>query len=365
MGVRRLRLSLGMLVVGVALLGAAVAAPAESASARTGGVIRWSHIGDVDSLDPALAYLGQSWAIESATCARLFTYPDQPGTAGARVIPEVVDRFTVSSDGTIYTFELKRTFRFHTGGRVTAQSFANAFNRLANPRMDSVAVGYLHDIVGADDVIAGKATTIAGVRVLAPYRLRIRLTKPLGDFIARLTMPFFCPLPAGTPVNPAGIDNPAGSGPYYVAERIVGRQVVLRRNRFYRGSRPANADEILFTPMGGEACRVAAEKDEIDYCPILPPSTHRELAAKYGINRPGGRFLVSPTLATWYFAFNHDRPAFKGPGQIPLKKAINHALDRPALARAFGYLGVKRTDQMLPPASVATHTSIRSKVPIR
>ena len=50
-------------------------------------------------------------------------------------IPEVVDRFTVSKDGRTYTFELKQTFRFHTGAPVTAQSFADAFNRVANPKL--------------------------------------------------------------------------------------------------------------------------------------------------------------------------------------------------------------------------------------
>ena len=49
--------------------------------------------------------------------------------------------------------------------------------------------------------------------------------------------------------------------------------------------------------------------------------------------RTGGRVFVTPKLGTWYLAFNHDRPAFKGPGQIPLKKAINYAIDRPALVR--------------------------------
>ena len=66
-----------------------------------------------------------------------------------------------------------------------------------------------------------------------------------------------------------------------------------------------------------------------------------------------------------YLAFNHDRPAFKGPGQIPLKKAINYAIDRPALARVFGYLGGKRTDQILPPALGARgeHLSARRAEP--
>src|SRR5512132_3521762 len=217
-------------------------------------------------------------------------------------------------------------------------------------RMQSPAQAYLHEIVGADAVIAGKAKAITGVRVLGPYRLQIRLTKPLGDFTARLTMPFFCPLQRDTRIDPAGIDDPPGSGPYYVAEWIPSRQVVLRRNRFYRGGRPANADEIVLAIMGGEACRLAVEDDRIDECAYgLSSGSWREIAAKYGINRPGGRFFVRPALATWYFAFNHDRRAFKGPGQIPLKKAINYALDRPELARAFGYLGATRTDQMLPP----------------
>ena len=51
-----------------------------------------------------------------------------------------------------------------------------------------------------------------------------------------------------------------------------------------------------------------------------------------------------------YFAFNHDRPAFKGVGQIPLKQAINWAIDRPALVGAAGYDAGKRTDQLLPTA---------------
>jgi ABC-type oligopeptide transport system substrate-binding subunit len=338
-----------LFVSGMALLAAAVGAPAQSASARKGGTLRWSSFLDVDFVDPALGYTPRSWMLANATCATLFNYPDRAGTAGARVIPEVVDRFTVSPNKKIYTFDLKRTFRFDNGAPVTAQSFADAFSRDANPRMQSGAVIYLHEIVGADAVIAGKAARISGVRVLGTYRLQIRLTKPLGDFTARLTMPFFCPLLPNTPVDPDGIDNPAGSGPYYIAERIPNRQVVLRRNRFYRGGRAANVDEIVFTVMPAEACRAAVEQNQIDYCQFLPQAAYREVAATYGINRPNGQFFVSPALVTYHFAFNHDRRAFKGPGQVPLKKAINHALDRLALARTFGYLAGARTDQMVPP----------------
>jgi ABC-type oligopeptide transport system substrate-binding subunit len=355
---RRLALSLLMAAVAVALLVASGLAPpgggaSTGAEARKGGTLRLSRFSDVDFVDPALAYTGWSWKIGYATCAKLFNYPDQPGVKGTKVIPEVVRTHTASRDGRTYTFDLHRTFRFHTGAPVTAQSFADAFNRVAQPKLSSPATAYMREIAGAAAVIDGKAQSITGIRVLDRYRLQIRLTKPLGDFTARLTLPFFCPVLPSTPVDPKGVDNPAGSGPYYVAERIPNQRIVLERNRYYRGDRPANVDRIVWTV--GETrdeCLLAVEQDRLDYCVVnaLPVTAYRPLAEKYGINRPGGQFFVSPSLSTWYIAFNHDRPAFEGPEQIPLKKAINYAIDRPAMARAFGYLAGKRADQMLPPA---------------
>jgi ABC-type transport system substrate-binding protein len=162
-------------------------------------------------------------------------------------------------------------------------------------------------------------------------------------------MPFFCPIAVNTP--PKEINDPLGSGPYYVASRIPNRQVVLERNRFYKGGRSANVDHVVYTVgPGQEACRQAVEQDELDWCEFLSDTDYRDIAALYGLNRPNGRFFFNPTLATGYFAFNHDRPAFKGRGQIPLMKAINWAIDRPALVRVSGYLGGERTDQILPPA---------------
>jgi len=353
MTVYRRPLWLVTLVAGVALLvGASGGLSADGAGeARKGGTLRLATFQDVVHVDTALAYSPWTWPIQFATCAKLFNHADASDAAGATVIPEVVDRSTVSKDGRTYTFDLKRTFRFHTGAPVTARSFADAFDRTANPKLVSPATSYMHEIVGADAVIDGKATSISGIRVLRRYRLQIRLTKPLGDFTARLTLPFFCPVRPGTPIVPAGIDDPAGSGPYFVAERVVNQRVVLKRNPYYRGDRPANVDQVDWT-MGvtREECLRAVEENRIDHCVhfSILGTAYEGLTEKYGLNR--GRLFVTPELVTWFLVFNHDRPAFNGPGQIPLKKAINFAIDRPELARTGGYLTGKRTDQLLPPA---------------
>lgn len=331
--------------------GVAVTAGFAGPAQKRGGTLRIARPRDIDSVDPAIAYVYDSWMIEFATCAKLYNYPDKPPPQGANVIPEVATGFPkVSRDGKTQTMELKRTHRFHTGSRVTAVNFVAAFNRDANPAMHSPAQAYLHEIVGADAVIDGQSQTISGVRALGPYTLQIRTTRPLPDLVSRLTMPFFCPIAVNTPLQE--INDPLGSGPYYVASRVPDRQVVLKRNPFYRGPRPANVDQAVWTITGREACRVAVEQNQLDYCGGLgiPSESYAEIAAKYGINRKNGQFFFNPLLLTDYFAFNHDRPAFKGLGQIPLKQAINWAIDRPALVRADGYLGGKETDQILPPA---------------
>jgi ABC-type oligopeptide transport system substrate-binding subunit len=357
---RRFSLAAVMLMAGVALLVAAgLAGAAGGASVRKaveapkGGTLRIASPIDVDSVDPGIGYTWSSGLITDASCARLFRYESGTGETSGRIIPEVVRAFSVSSEGRTYTFELKRTFRFHTGAPVTARSFADALNRVAQPKLRSPATPFMREIVGAAAVTDGTATSISGVRVIDRYRLKIRLTKPVEDLTARLTLTLFCPILPKTPVDPRGIDNPAGSGPYYVAERIPNQRIVLERNPFYRGDRPANVDQIVWTI--GESiqdCQRAVEEDRTDFCgePGAPRDSWRALAEKHGVNRPGGQLFVNPLVGTWYYAFNYNRPAFKGPGQIPLKKAINFAIDRPALARTFGYLFGKRTDQMLPPA---------------
>jgi ABC-type transport system substrate-binding protein len=105
-----------MLIVGAALLVEASIA-GSTAEARKGGTLRMASFEDVGQLDTALGYAPIPFAISFATCAKLFNHPDEAGAAGTQVIPEVVQSYTVSRDGRTYDFELRRTYRFHTGAR--------------------------------------------------------------------------------------------------------------------------------------------------------------------------------------------------------------------------------------------------------
>ena len=353
----RVWLSIVALLLGAGLLAASgLAKPAQ----RQGGTLRIARPLDVDSVDPAIAYRPDSWIIEFATCAKLYNYPDKPGPAGVIAIPEVATGFPlVSKDGKTQTIRLRRTYRFHTGGRITAANFVAAFNRVASPKLESSASTHLHEIVGADAVIGGRAKTVTGVRALRPYVLEIRTTRPLPDLVSRLTMPFFCPIAVNTPLQE--INDPLGSGPYYVASRVPNRQVVLERNRFYRGHGRQTSNGPCGRSTGGSVPRRRRAERAGLLCGLgVPSSAYTELAAEHGINKKNKRFFFTAELTMEYFAFNHDRPAFKGVGQIPLKQAINWAIDRPRLVQQATTPGSGPTS-CCPRRWVATRASTHSE----
>ena len=91
--------------------------------------------------------------------------------------------------------------------------------------------------------------------------------------------------------------------------------------------RPGRLDDQRHT----EACLLDVEENRLDYCAFGVSRPRSRLAEKYGST--GRRTVLRQPRLTTYLAFNHERPAFRGPGQIPLKKAINYAMDRPALPR--------------------------------
>jgi ABC-type transport system substrate-binding protein len=351
---RRLWLSVAAMAIGVGLLVAAGFASAASSSPskassqeRRGGTLRVDLTSDFDFIDPALAYFSHSWQLGFMTEAKLLNFPDREARAGGlRIIPEVATSLpAISRDGKTYTFNLKTTYRFHTGANIRAANFVAALNRNANRRMVSPATTFMEDIVAAPAVIAGRASRISGVRALSPTRLQIRLSRVAPDFLARITMPFFSAIPLNAPIVPEGINAPAGfGGPYYVAQWDKGRTAVLRRNRFYRGPRPSNPEQIVYNiGIALDAQRLRCERGDSDICGF-PPAQAAELRERYGVNR--GRFFVKGQAVFWYLNFNHEQPLFRGNNR--LKQAVNHAIDRPQMVRQHGALGGARTDQILP-----------------
>jgi ABC-type oligopeptide transport system substrate-binding subunit len=211
--------------------------------------------------------------------------------------------------------------------------------------MQSPAAPFITDIVGAQAVLDKKATKASGVTQKG-NKITIKLTQSDGGLLAKLAMPFFQALETSLATDPRGVNAYPSAGPYYIASREVGRQIIVKKNPNYTGSRPRNIDQFTIavnTNLDQSLLQVKA--GQIDYDMYgLPPTAHADLAKQYGINKT--QYFVSPLVETDYVALNTARPAF---ASATMRKAANFAIDRPAMLRVRGAFAGKRTDQILPP----------------
>lgn len=344
----RLGLSLSMAMTGLALLAAALVPSLAAGGAGAEHRILRLNISDtnIEFIDPALNYDFLGWRLETMTCARLLSYPDRAGAAGARLIPEVARGMPrVSDGGRTFTFRVRSDFRFSDGSRVTPRSFTRAIERALNPEMQSPGASFASDIVGAAAVIAGKAKAPSGVSVNGD-RLTIRLIRPAPDFMSRIAMPFFCAIPENLPIDSRGVRVLPGAGPYYFAEFNRRVSVLLKKNPYYRGTRPQRWDEVKVTQnVGIQTSYLQVRRGEIDLdISGLPPGAHKELTDSYGLNK--GRYFVYPGLTIQYIALNTARPLFKDQS---MRQAVAYAIDRTHLMKLGGLNGGIPNDQILPP----------------
>ena len=188
---------------------------------------------------------------------------------------------------------------------------------------------------------AGRTTSPTGV-VARGNRLVVRFTRPVADFPAQTTMPFFCAVPPTLPADPEGVSRVPGRRPVLrgrVPRRAAGRdpaQPLLQRHaaapRGRLRRRPGTVGSPQAVTRSGRTRRGRLGL-------VGPPSRFEHgprLAAKYGINR--SRFFVTPGLSQFGFGLNTSRPLFRNNAR--LRRAVNFAIDRRALS---GVLEVRRS----------------------
>jgi ABC-type transport system substrate-binding protein len=319
-------------------------ARSELRSAKDGGTLIVG-ADNFDYIDPALLLDGASnpatstalamWAVADTTCATLFRYPvGPPLKQDYGIVPEVAAGLpAVSRDGKTYTFTIRRGYHFSTGAPVTAANYVRAITRVLDPVMKSPAAKYLRDVSHVD---------------AKGNKLIIRLTTRAPDLPSRMTMPYLCPVPKDLPVDPEGVGAPLpGSGPYYYAEFVRGSRVVLKRNRFYRGTRAHHVDGFIVEV--GNPPLVTSQKveaGELDVDLNVPLPRLPELGKKYKVN--GTRLFAVPSPNLFYLYMNTERPLFAH--NAKLRRAVSFAIDRPAMVAGFGVSWAGSvSDDYLPP----------------
>jgi len=290
------------------------------------------------TLDPQTNYTLQYWQLYQGTYDGLVTYAREGGTRSEQVVPDLATALpTISADGKIYTFELRKGVKFSTGAAVTTADVVASFQRLFKVASPNAGTWY-NVIVGADACLKTPAScTLDGgiVADSATGTITFHLTQPDPEFEAQLAMPFASILPAATTAKDAGTTPIPTTGPYYFANYSPTKQLVMKRNKYFHSWSKEAApvgypDEIDETfGLTAEAEATAVGNGQADWMYDTPPSDRlSEISSKYS-----SQVHVSPLTAMWYLGLNTNIAPFNNQAA---RQAINWAVDRAAVVKLYG-----------------------------
>ena len=317
--------------------------PANSGNgtATDGGTLRLL-FADPPTLDPHLAEDNRSGLLVNEVFGGLVTI--EPLSGNYSITPDLAERWEISPDGATYTFYLRPEAKFHDGKEVTAQDVKWSLERVADPdTLSPVVDQYLSDIVGVSSKLNGAASEVSGVRVIDARTVALTIDAPKAYFLSKLTYPTgFVLDQANVGIGDDWIREPNGTGPFRLAEYVVGETLRLARNEYYHLG-PPHLDEVEMILSGGSAM-ILYENDEIDVTGVGLADLERVLDPASPLNpqvKPyPARFSVS------YIGLNVDQPPLD---DAKFRKALNLAIDRDSIA-AVAYEGAVRPAQtILPP----------------
>ncbi len=260
------------------------------------------------------------------------------------VVPDIAESLPEESpDGKTYTFHLRHGVKFHDGTEVTAADFKYSWERACDPATGSgTAATYLGDIVGAKDMLAGKATEISGVKVIDDYTLQVTIDAPKAYFLDKLAYP------TAFVVDKANVESgvnwwrePNGTGPFKLKEWDPGQQLILERSQIYYGE-PAKLEQVIFH-FSAAAPMALYETGQID---VTPVSTSYIDEVSDETNPLHLELAVTPELSLYYIGFNTAKPPFD---DVNVRRAFCLAVDKERIVKVILRGMVSEAEGILPP----------------
>jgi peptide/nickel transport system substrate-binding protein len=231
--------------------------------------------------------------------------------------PSLAESWQESKDHLSFTFNLRKSARFHNGEPVTAEDVKFSWDRYK----------------GASAALLKEK--VKEVQVLGPAQVRFVLKEPWPDF-----MTFYGTTASGAAwivpkkyVQQVGEDAfktaPVGAGPYKVVSFKPGVEIVMEAFDGYWRKAPS-VKRLVMRSMPEETTRAAALRNgEVDIVYLLTGSTAE------AIQKTAGHQVVAPLLSGAFWLELPDQWDPKSPWHDRrVRLAASHAIDRQAVNQA-------------------------------
>ncbi|HEX5499113.1 MAG TPA: ABC transporter substrate-binding protein, partial [Thermomicrobiales bacterium] len=289
------------------------------ASAQDGGqqlVIGANFV--IQSLDPGRSIETTTNMINHAAYDALVTFD---GEDLATPKPLLATKWTISDDGTTYTFTLRPDVKFVSGNPLTSADVKWSFDRVQNLQSNPAFL----------------VEKVASVEAPDPQTVVVKLSSPYPAILPILSSPSLGIVDsklveqhggkAGTDAKDADTAEPflngqsAGSGSYTISSYVPDQEVVLVKNSNYWRGAPAFDRIVIRNIIEAATQKLQLEAGDIDIATGLSQDQIAAMQSSADVTTKG-----SPAATTFYVLMNNDKE-IGGPFANPLiQQAVRAAL---------------------------------------
>ena len=249
---------------------------------------------------------------------------------GQTQAPSLAESWTVSKDGLVYEFVLRKNARFHDGSPVTAEDVKFSFDRYRG----AAAKGFKE--------------RVAAVETPDATHVRFRLKQPWPDFLTFYTAAsgagWIVPRKYVEKVGEDGYKKaPVGAGPYKFASFTPGVELAVEAFDQYWRKAPS-VKRLVFRVIPDESTRLAAlKRGEVD----IVYSVRGELAEE--LQRTPGLTLKPAVIQGTFWLYFPDQWDPKSPWHDRrVRQAAGLALDRASINQALTLGHSRITNSIIP-----------------
>ena len=321
-----------VLAASLAVAATALVTPLSAqAQALKGGRLRVAILADIANFDPA-QFSSQNFPLIKSLYDSLIEY-----TPEGQAIASLASAWTVGPGNNSVTLTLRRDVTFHSGAPFNAEAVSATLKKAADPKLGKNLYATM--------------SVVKDWTVVDPFTIRLNFTGPVPDRQITDLLQFI------SPIDPAGIETveakPAGTGPFMLAERVLGQRVRMVANpKYWRPKEPLLSEVVLTFFSDNDAASAALESGAVD---MIYGGDSR---AALRLRSAGYQLIQGPGPLVQVFRINTTQGPFRNE---KFRQAFNYLMDRKAILQV-GYAGLGEVTALpWAPASPAADKSYDTK----
>ncbi|HEV8585227.1 MAG TPA: ABC transporter substrate-binding protein, partial [Methylomirabilota bacterium] len=253
---------------------------------------------------------------------------DPSDKTGTKPVGDLAESWTVSKDGLLYTFKIRKGVKFHDGGELTARDIKATYDKIIYPSE------------GVQSLRKAAYGAVAAIEAPDATTVRFKLKWPESSFLLNLSSPWNFIYKADIIAkDPHWYEkNVNGTGPFKFVEHVKGSHWVGKKNPDYwdKGKPYLDGYRALF--ISSSSAQVAAVRGERAHIQFrgFTPADRDSLVSALG---PKITVQESPWDCALMVAMHHDKKPFN---DKRVRRALTLALDRWEASKNLSKIAIVR-----------------------